>query len=96
MEYFNVWKSTEFLGEFIVCASAKLLLSLEEFSTSAEPIYNLFKYDLPDFYKYVISAYGAKVRVKTDFPYFIITFPYKHNAEEFAAELNKRYAEKNG
>ena len=90
MENFIIAKSNEFLGEFVVSPSAKLLLSLVNFDTSAEPIYNLFNYSLPDLYKYVINSFNAKVRVKPEFPFFIITFTTLQDASNFAEELNKR------
>lgn len=91
MENFIVCKSNEFLGEFIVSASAKLLLSLTNFDTSAEAFYNLFNYNLENFYKYVITTYNAHVRVRPEFPFFIITFLTREEANKFAEELNERY-----
>lgn len=91
MENFIVCKSGEYLGEFIVSASAKLLLSLTNFDTSAEPIYNLFNFNLADLYKYVITTYNAKVRVLPEFPFFVITFLTREDAKKFADELNERY-----
>lgn len=47
-----------------------------------------YKFNLKDFFCYVISKFNATVHLLKEFPYFSISFSNKIDAQKFCAELN--------
>lgn len=53
-------------------------------------IYKLFNYEPRQFFEFVISAYNGAVTFQEKFPYALVTFSKKTDAEAFKTELENR------
>lgn len=94
MERFKVIKKKN--DEYYVSPPYTLLLNYNISSLPFDTnfiIYDLYNFDLINFYKYIISKYKAQVAVQSTFPFFVFYFT-KENANLFAKELDERAAQK--
>lgn len=92
-----MFKIEEKNDKFYVIPTAEYLL--EHFDRFSFPydsnweIYKLFNYPAEDFFKFIISNYGARVFFQQEFPYVSFYFSNYIQAENFKKELTTRASE---
>ena len=89
-----MFKVEESNGVYVVIPTASYLQ--EHFDRFSFPydtnweIYKLYNYEPRQFFEFVISAYKGNVKFQEAFPYTLITFNNKEDAEAFKTELETR------
>lgn len=89
-----MFKVEESNGVYVVIPTASYLQ--EHFDRFSFPydtnweIYKLYNYEPRQFFEFIISAYNGKVKFQEAFPYALITFNNKEDAEAFKTELETR------
>lgn len=92
-----MFKVEESNGTYVVIPTASYLQ--EHFDRFSFPydtnweIYKLYNYEPRQFFEFVISAYKGNVKFQEAFPYALITFNDKKDAEAFKADLETRAQE---